>query len=227
MDAEGFVDYLEAANARHANEIQPEDNWEVVLRRAFGPIDWDEASDREYYRRLRIPPVDRNAAKGMYYQSAHELGDNPTEAQKKLDDQFGKIETPWQSEDFPESARYLESQAHILDQLVAGSRVTGYYHPYAVSPEGHAAQVRAIRGFADEYAKSGSNAERFAAGVFKSIFAGLPEEVHRSCVYTPCQFKTAESYRARCINARCCGWAKATSFGHKRIYLRFIASVDS
>ncbi|MBC8357161.1 MAG: hypothetical protein H8E66_34755 [Planctomycetes bacterium] len=109
LDEAGFVDYLEAVNIRGSKGVDPENNWEVVIRRAFGPLKWDKASDAEYYRRLGIPPVPVTPPEGSYFQPL------------KL--QFWGIEDPWRAEDYPELAQWLLSQSALRGRLVAGSPV--------------------------------------------------------------------------------------------------------
>lgn len=94
LDKAGFVDYLEAANQRHAKGVSPEDNWEVVVRRAFGPLEWDEASDAAYYRWLGIPPVPATPENGSYFQPASPDKDKTAIDKKRQQHFWDALERP-------------------------------------------------------------------------------------------------------------------------------------
>lgn len=169
LDEAGLVDYLEAANQRLAKGVSPEDNWEVVVRRAFGPLDWDEASDAEYYRRLGIPPVPAIPENGNYYQPPCP-DTNETELEKKRQDQFwDAMERPWRASEFPEFAQWLNSQDSLSDRLVAGSHVSRHYIPRAMSAEAHAARTAAFLDSLRVYEESSKGIERWSAALFKDL----------------------------------------------------------
>ena len=51
LTPEGNVDYLEAVNRRHARGVTADNNWDVVVREVFGPLEaLDEPSQRKYYQ---------------------------------------------------------------------------------------------------------------------------------------------------------------------------------
>lgn len=177
LDSENFIDYIGAGNARLSDDVDPEDNWEVVIRRAFGPLGWDEASDAKYYRRLGIPPVPAIPELGSYFQPLAGLGPNVPEAHKKRQQQFWDIEGPWRAEDYPESAEWLRMQSEIWDRLEAGSHVSRYYIPRVMSAEAHAAKVGTLNAFFSAAGKSSDSSERAAAAVAQALVGGFRTEV--------------------------------------------------
>jgi hypothetical protein len=174
LDSESFIDYVEAGNANLSVDVDPEDNWEVVIRRAFGPLDWDQASDAEYYRRLGIPPVPEL---GSYFQPLAGHGPNVPEAHEKRQQQFWNIAGPWLAEDYPESAEWLQMQTEIWDRLVAGSHVSRYYVPRVMSAEAHAAKVGTLNAFFSAAGKSSNKGERAAAAIAQAIAGSFRAEV--------------------------------------------------
>lgn len=181
LDSEGFVDYVEAVNLRHGQGVDPEDNWEVVIRRAFGPLDWDTASDAEYYRRLGIAPVPNNSKDGKYFQALSDYGPNTSdERERRVAEYWKMLEGPWRAEDLPQAASWLRTHSELLDRLVAGSHVSRCYIPYVMSAEAHSAKIvakrREFRDFVREMSKSGDSGEKFGTAIVASL---LGDAFHR------------------------------------------------
>jgi hypothetical protein len=176
VDPHGYVDYLEAANLRHATGVTPENNWEVAVRRVFGPLDWDEGSRREYYRRLGIPEPNGSpdTADVLRPLGADPAGDSAVN--KQLLQQSVEIEKPWTAGDYPEYAQWLQEQSRHLDYLVENSRRARHYVPYVLSAEGHAKKILAVQEMFSRAGKSGEPAERLAARVAAGLFGAHRHE---------------------------------------------------
>jgi hypothetical protein len=175
IDDEGYIDYLEAANVRHAEGVTADNNFEVIVRRVFGPPEpLDEPSQREYYRRLGIPMPNEEHEPGKYFQPLRRGGADDSDIEKKRDKQYVEIDGPWKAADHPELAEWIQSQSKHLDDLVAGSHLPRNYTPYAMSAESHAESIRKIRGFLSAAENSPNAAERFAVRTVGELFGGLP-----------------------------------------------------
>ncbi len=148
VDEDGFVDYLEAANTRHSKGVTPDNNWEVVVQRVFGPLKrLDPESEREYYRRLGIPRPSAEVAAGTYFQPLGSSGRDASPFAEKCNEQFWESRGPWTADEYPELAECLQMHSKHLDQLIEGSYRAKNYIPYVMSAKAHAEWVGEIRRF--------------------------------------------------------------------------------
>ncbi len=197
VDDEGYVDYLEAANVRHAEGVTADNNFQVVVRSVFGPLEQlDEPSQREYYRRLGVAlPIDE-PEQGEYFQPLRRSGVEVSAVERIRDQQNDEIKGPWKATDYPELAEWIQAQSKHFDELVAGSHLPRNYIPYAMSAESHAQSVREIRGFWSGAQKSPDAAERLAARTVGEIIGGLSERSSPLCRFHANE--ALQHYRTTC-----------------------------
>lgn len=134
LDAEGYVDYLAAANLRQARGVTPDNNWEVAARRVLGIGDVPEAMRGEYFRRLGIPVP---PAEGDYLLDlvTFAKGAGVAESDERLVEIYSRVtDRPWRTADEPVAARWLRASAKHLDALVEGTRRERNYTPYVLLP---------------------------------------------------------------------------------------------
>lgn len=176
-DGDGFVDYVEATNLRHGKGVSPENNWQVVLRRVFGPLDWDEASDVAFYHRLGIPRLDPDSREGYVIPVSPENGE-ASALEEKRQEQFWKVlEGPWRREDYPEFAAWLTKHSEFWERLEAGSHVTQNYLPLVMTQAAHDARVGEVRDAFSDLLKSDDSTERAAAGIMIAVTGRLRTDV--------------------------------------------------
>lgn len=130
LDAQGYVDYVEAANQRMSKGVTPENNFEVVVRRVLGPQEISEPYHEEYFRRLGIPvPTEgKFFVDYLAFVQSESLTEEQRDALFEEDERIGS--QPWNSKDFPRAAKWLESEKAHLDALVQGSQRPRNYTPY-------------------------------------------------------------------------------------------------
>lgn len=123
LTADGRVDYATAFNQRWSEGVTPENNFSVVLVRAFGPNRYPQESRDRYAALLGIemPPPE-----GEYFvpldafvrQHHPQLSDDEVYA---YSDRLAAARVrPWDEDEFPVLAAWLAANQKPLDQIVQG-----------------------------------------------------------------------------------------------------------
>ena len=90
----------------------------------FGPLDWDEQSDQEYFRRLGIARLPPAGEEHSYFRSIGQMSGEQTDFKKKCYEQYIDVNGPWQDADYPELAKWLRTADQTLDHFITGSHST-------------------------------------------------------------------------------------------------------
>ena len=155
LDARGFVDYISAFEARAARGVTPQNNFEVIVRNVMRLDTVPTASIGRYYARIGIPvpdkdrPVFQRCDKYLRslpsFQDYEDL-DISSDDRKSVPAEEWQVSTrPWKAVEHPEVAGWLAKNGRFLDQLVEGSRRTGYYVPYFINDESEAEPLSPLR----------------------------------------------------------------------------------
>ena len=131
LDADGYVDYVAAANERASRGVTAENNFEVVVRRIAGPGAIFAEYREEYFRRLGIPVPPEEGDYFVEYGDFLEARKLPAARLHQLREAGDRLsESPWKASDHPLAADWLMSINKHLDAIVEGSKRSGYYTPY-------------------------------------------------------------------------------------------------
>ena len=135
LDADGYVDYVAAANERASKGVTPENNFEVVVRRIAGPGAIFPDYREEYFRRLGIPAPPEVGEYFVAFDDFLEGRKLPDERLEKLLETGNRLsEQPWKASDHPLAAEWLQSVDKHLDAIVDGSKRPRHYTPYISTP---------------------------------------------------------------------------------------------
>lgn len=116
LDAEGFVDYLEAINRQGAGGVTPENNAIIPLIAAEGAT----AQPAEFYARLGIkPPAAIAPERFRGFSSAFKDADQADER-------------PWSDDEFPDLATWFRENEETLTLIREASRRPRFYEPAVV-----------------------------------------------------------------------------------------------
>jgi hypothetical protein len=140
LDAEGYVDYLEAINHRWSEGVTPENNFEVVVRRVMGVKGIDETVRAEYLRRLGMGDLPKDHRHFQSFLSIIDarFGENGSHSNdpqkvKELRHSYGDaFEKPWSTRDSPLIAEWLHENSELLDIVVEGSKRSKSFTPCLV-----------------------------------------------------------------------------------------------
>lgn len=131
LDADGYVDYEAAINARLNGKTTPKTNAVVLLAKCFGPKPGGKQLPPDYFDYLGIdpPPVE-----GEYFVSSFEFfreewrGDK-TQEFLKLDSRLR--DGPWKEADSPKHAEWIKLNEKPLAMATEASLRKDWYHPLA------------------------------------------------------------------------------------------------
>lgn len=143
LDAEGYVDYLAAANLKMRQGVSPSENAAIPLLEAIGIADGNLEVTNLLRAELGMPAwtpgsmqmfsmgslVSERTAK--YRDNGVVTDSAALEAeQKRINDQNGPaMERPWKEADFPEMAEVLKRNAASLKVVSEGVKRPKYYRP--------------------------------------------------------------------------------------------------
>jgi hypothetical protein len=132
-DANGHIDYAAALNDRQSKGVTPEDNANVAIWRAFGPVPpTGEKVPAGFFEKLGIPapPPTGEYFVGLKAYCAR----NAPEQEAAAGDALGRLAgQPWKSEENAVLAGWLGANEKPLAALRAAVKRTHYYNP--VIPE--------------------------------------------------------------------------------------------
>jgi hypothetical protein len=136
-NADGAINYVAAANRLQGEGVTPANNAAVLVIRALGPTDLEEATRPKLLRKLGIKAL---PPKGKYFVSASEYiqGKYPDARPDDRRRRIGKLESPRRGEPVPPGTRpdlagWVRRNATILALLVAASHRPRFFVPW-VSP---------------------------------------------------------------------------------------------
>ena len=128
LDAEGYVDYIEAVNQRTARDVTVANNFEVIARELLGPDSIPEVLREDYFRRLGVTPQTDPKRPFKPFSSFPPQNDR---AAIELFKEDGIVSSqPWSPTDHPRAAQWLQSMQPALDYYVEGTKRTRLYTPY-------------------------------------------------------------------------------------------------
>ncbi len=112
---DGFVDYLEAVNRRHSQDVTAENNACVLLYQAMGPgPEGDRIPDR-FFQRMGIEPL---PDEGRYFENWNGEGGLPD-----------AVERPWTAREHPDVAAWLKRNELPLATITAATERARYFSP--------------------------------------------------------------------------------------------------
>lgn len=135
LDDRAWVDYLKAANERHAKGVTADNNWEVAVRRAVGPDATNDNTRATYFEMLGVPiPIGTASTSPRFA---------PLTGTARS--QFAQLDGVWVVDDFPELAEWLRQNEEALDRLAEGARRTHCYLPYLATAPGYRETLASLR----------------------------------------------------------------------------------
>jgi len=157
LDAEGYVDYLAAANDLMREGVTPENNAAVLYLRALGPAKIEPAVRNDFFRQLGIEPLPEE---GDYFESRASYNERVlaeeriVERENAAAEEVASIEfelnsIPWRREDDPHIARWLDANEAALALLVAGTKRTHHFLPLVPKPQREYEHIRFTPGEAE------------------------------------------------------------------------------
>lgn len=131
LDAEGYVDYVEALNQRYGRGVTPENNAAVPFWQAMGPEPVRKEARQEYFRRLGLSlPEEGDYFVGLGVLIERQLDAKPAFPVQVVYDQEEKSSSdPWSAEDYPLIAAWIEENEKPLATLVSGLSCERLYSP--------------------------------------------------------------------------------------------------
>lgn len=136
LDAEGYVDYVEAVDRLQSRGVTLENNFEVVVRELIGANEVSVKNQAGYFDRLgmKIPPRARPVLQD--FSSFHATKDQEKRAEIDREESL-IMSQPWSTKDYPLGQQWLVAMGPALDRLVAGTRRSHYYTPYVDESSGN------------------------------------------------------------------------------------------
>lgn len=131
---DGTVDYLAALNAKYGKGVTPENNAAVPFFKAFGPRAIPKKLRAEFFKRMGMKPLPEKASYYIpLYASIEKLnGTQKSDSQQKLFAEFEKCQAgPWTRTQFPDIARWLDSNEEPLELLTSAGRRPRFFLPLA------------------------------------------------------------------------------------------------
>jgi hypothetical protein len=212
LDADGYVDYLEALNRESSRGVTPENNFEVVVRRFLGGEAIDQSVRAQYFRRLGVAET-RIRRGSVYYQNLKafvESRPRDKDGEVTAFRDFSAARTrPWSRRDYPLIADWLDQNSAALDAIADGSRRPRSYTPY-LAPLGESGRQlpNLFAPCLDErrdlaWAFSARAMHRLNAGNVPSAWSDL-EAVHRIARHTASGALDVDAITARAIEVVAC-----------------------
>ena len=130
VNDDGSVDFAEAVNLHFEGDLKPDENSAVVLYSILGPEpDGIRLSD-EFFERLGmlVPADDGEYFQGLGGWLKTENGGNAVSERYYELDRIAHS-APWQKEDAPEVAQWLDAMKPQLERLNAAVQCPGYFLP--------------------------------------------------------------------------------------------------
>lgn len=125
VDDEGYIDYLEALNKHTRRGVTPENNANVLFWRAMGPKEILKENRQQFFKRLGIEPLPE---KGHYWKDLSSK-DFPS-GNEQIDQATSR---PWSKDEFPDVAKWLETNSKPLELVIEGTKRPEYYSPLVTS----------------------------------------------------------------------------------------------
>ncbi|MCS6976040.1 MAG: hypothetical protein NZM31_03385 [Gemmatales bacterium] len=138
LDAEGYIDYKAALNDLLSEGVTPETNANVLIWQAIGPRPEGVAMPPELFRRLGIsePPPRGNYFTGLTEFLKHRLKLHQAELEVLLEQEDELASKPWEREEHPFVAAWLDANEEPLMILLEATRRPRYYNPLvSISPK--------------------------------------------------------------------------------------------
>ena len=139
IDADGYVDYVAALNAKMAEDVTPKNNAVVLLARALGPAKIPESIRREFFAKLEIPVPPQQ---GAYFLQGHEFakgkaGKDPQTYAVALKTEIKKGgEAPWSRKELPKLAAWLRENEKPLAIVIQATGRHAWYCPIVLPGDG-------------------------------------------------------------------------------------------
>ncbi|MCS7303649.1 MAG: hypothetical protein NZ602_00895 [Thermoguttaceae bacterium] len=137
LRADGYPDYAAALNQRLAQGVTPENNSAVLFWEAMGPKKIDAKIRAEYFRRLGVPVLPEE---GQYFQGFREYAASLAKqgglnlSEEKIEHIYKQVqESPWEAEEFPMVAQWLQANEKPLALIIQASQRPRRYDPLVVS----------------------------------------------------------------------------------------------
>src|SRR6266478_1566333 len=136
LDKDGYIDYAAALNEQLGKGVTPENNANVLIWKAIGPIHGSKKMPAEFFQLMGIPEPPE---KGEYlielsqYLRKHLKTEDPEELQE-IDDQLTRsTQRPWSIQQYPKLASWLKANEKPLVMVVEASRRPQYFSPVVPS----------------------------------------------------------------------------------------------
>lgn len=138
MAADGLIDYAKALNDRLSRGVTPDNNAVVLLYRAMPKPDKVAMPD-EFFKLLKM---ERPPEQGEYFLDLgtflqEKAGIRPQDPALRgfYDQQSLAAEHPWADEQYPQIAKWLETNEKPLSLIVEATKRPRYYSPLIVSKD--------------------------------------------------------------------------------------------
>ena len=135
LDPEGFVDYVAALNELRSKGVTPKNNYEMVVRKLITAKGSESVDNwKEKYFAALDTPVPKATPFALvdfvdYLEPNKENTNGRTEFEI-LRKRETLLEKPWQPDERPIAARWVQEMNELLDELVEGSKRPEFWAPY-------------------------------------------------------------------------------------------------